>query len=94
MSAERHLSFQIGKLLFKDSMNFLNTSWDNVASNLKKSKYDFPCLKKHCKYIKNDTALDLLIKKGTYPYEYIWIVEKFIDTELPKYECFSFQSKW
>ena len=70
MSAEKYISFQISKLHFYDSMNFLNTSLDNLVNNLKKSKYDFPCLKKHCKYIRNDNDLDLLTNKGTYPYEY------------------------
>ena len=51
MSAEKYLSFQISKLHVKDSMNFLNTSLDNLVNNLKTSKYDFPCLNKHCKYI-------------------------------------------
>ena len=69
-------------------MNFFNTSLDNLVNNLKKSKYDFPCLKKHCKYIKNHTDLDLLTKNGTYTYEYVDCVEKFNDTELPKYEDF------
>ena len=89
MSAEKYLSFQISKLHFKDSMNFfLNTSLDNLVNNLKKSKYDFPCLKKHCKYIRNDTDLYLLTKKGAYPYEYMDCADKFNDTELPKYEEF------
>ena len=72
MSAEKYLSFQISKLHFKDSMNFLNTSLDNLVNNLKNSKYDFPCLKKHCKYIKNDT--DLL--KREHILMNIWIVLK------------------
>ena len=59
MSAEKDSSFQIGKLLFKDSMDFLNTALDNLINTLKNSRYDFPCLKKHCKYIKNHTDLDL-----------------------------------
>ena len=54
-SAEKYLSCQISKLHLKDSMNFLNTSLDNLINNVKNSKYDFPCLKKHCKYIKNHT---------------------------------------
>ena len=83
MSAERKLSFQTGKMLFKDSMNFLKPSWDNLVND---SNYDFPRLKKHCKYIKNDTDLNLLTKKGTYPYECMNCVEKFNDTELPNYE--------
>ena len=53
---------------------------------LKKSKYDSPCLKKHCKYIKKDTDLNLLSKTGTYPCEFMNCVEKFKGTELPKYE--------
>ena len=50
MIAEKYLSFQISKLHFKDSMNFLNTSLDNLVNDLKNSKYNFPCLQKH--YIK------------------------------------------
>ena len=88
MSAEKHLSVQISELHFKDSMNFLSTSLDNLVNNLKKSKYDFACLKKHCKNIKNDTALNSLTSKGTYPYEYMNCVEKFNATELPKYQYF------
>ena len=32
MSAEKYLSFQISKLHFEDSMNFLNTSLDNLVN--------------------------------------------------------------
>ena len=45
-------------------MNFLNTSLDDLVNNVKNSKFDFPCLKKHCKSIKHDTDLALLTKKG------------------------------
>ena len=34
MSAYKYLSFQIGKLHFKDSMNFLNSSLHNLVNNL------------------------------------------------------------
>ena len=33
MSAEKYLSFQIGKLQFKDSMDCLNTSLDNLINS-------------------------------------------------------------
>ena len=33
-------------------------------------------------------GVNLLIKKGTYPYEYMNCVEKFNDTELPKHKDF------
>ena len=88
MNVERYLSFQIGKLLCKDSMNFLNTSLDNLVDNLN-SKNACPCLTKHCKYIHTDIDLDLLTKKWTYPYEYTNCVEKFKDTELLEYEGFN-----
>ena len=84
MSADTYLSFQISKLHFKVSMNLLHTSLDNVVNNLKNSEYDFPGLKKHCKYIIHDTDLDLFTKKGTYPYEYLDCADKFNDTELPE----------
>ena len=69
-------------------MNFLHTSLHNWINNLGNSNYDLPCLKKHCKYIKNDTDLNLLTRRGTYPYEYMNCVQQFKDTELPKYEDF------
>ena len=72
----KYLSFQTCKLLSKNSMNFLNTSLNNLINNVKNSRYDFPCLKKHRKSIKNDTDLNLLTKKGTCPYKYMNCVEK------------------
>ena len=45
-------------------MNSLNTSLHNLGNDLKDSAHDSPCLKEHCKYIKNDTDLNLLTKKG------------------------------
>jgi len=41
-------------------MNFLNTSLDSLINDLENSKYDFPCLNKHCKSINKDTDIDLL----------------------------------
>ena len=64
MSGEKYVSSQVGKLLFKDSVNFLNTSLNNLVNNLQNSKSDSPCLKTHCKYIKDDTDLDVLTKNG------------------------------
>ena len=88
MGAETYLSSRISKLHIKDIMNVLNTSLHNLSTNLRNSNYDFPCLKKHCKHMKDDIGLDLLTKKGTYPYEYMNCVDKFNDTESPKYEDF------
>jgi len=45
MSADKYFSFQMGRLHFKDSMNFLNTSLDDLVNNLENPKYDFPCLR-------------------------------------------------
>ena len=44
--------------------------------------------KEHCRYIKTDADSNLLTKKGAHPYEYMNCVEKFNDTELPKFEDF------
>ena len=83
LSSEKYTTFQIGKLRFLDSFQFLSTSLENLVSVLLKSGKD----KFHntTKYLGND---DMVFAKGVYPYSYMSSREKFAETELPPIESF------
>ena len=69
------------EIRFLDSFKFLQTSLSKLVSNL--SKEDFYNIKTVFK--KN---LDLLTRKGVYPYDYISSFEKLSETKLPPKEAF------
>ena len=61
----KELSFTVGKnIVFIDSMLFMNSSLDKLAENL--SSQDFKYLNKEF----SGEKLELVKKKGVYPYEY------------------------
>ena len=64
------------EIRFIDSFKFLQTSLANLVSNLKPD--DLNCTKE---VMKNN--LDLLIRKGVYPYDYVSSIERFSETQLP-----------
>ncbi|KYN09789.1 hypothetical protein ALC57_18082, partial [Trachymyrmex cornetzi] len=73
------------KLRFIDSFKFLSASLDKLASYLDKDKLkivrsEFSIL--------SDEKLELLTRKGVFPYEYVDYVEKLQDTRLPPRESF------
>ncbi|KYN10461.1 hypothetical protein ALC57_17400, partial [Trachymyrmex cornetzi] len=73
------------KLRFIDSFKFLSASLDKLASYLDKDKLkivrsEFSTL--------SDGKLELLTRKGVFPYEYVDYVEKLQDTRLPPRESF------
>ena len=80
---ERYMAFTLGNnLTFIDSFQFMSSSLDKLVSNLRK---------KDLKY--TSTAfygykLDLMSKKGVYPYDFMDSMEKFENKELPKIEEF------
>jgi hypothetical protein len=69
-SYEKFMSFKFGPLKFIDSFQFMASSLESLVENLYNSgddKYiDFPCMKQ---YFKED--MDILCRKGFYPYEFI-----------------------
>ena len=72
---EKYISFSIGNLRFIDSLQFLNASLEKLTSNLAQNGPDkFIHLSKH---FPND--IDLLLRKGIYPYDYMDNEEKFND---------------
>ena len=79
---EKYLTLTFGHLIFKDSLQFLPASLQTLAAHLLKAGLDnFRCLKKQCEAA-NDYQLQLLLRKGVYPYEYMDSAQKLKETEL------------
>ena len=68
---------------FLDSFRFIPSSIDNLSKNLSKNQ-----LNNLSKEFPNEQELDLLTRKGVYPYDYIDDNSKFNLTELPIKEHF------
>ncbi|CAB0042176.1 unnamed protein product [Trichogramma brassicae] len=76
---DQRLSFR-----FIDSFKFMASSLDKSASYLKQQ----PTLRKVFGQDYDDAQIDLLTKKGVFPYEYISSLEKLQETALPPPEQF------
>ena len=77
------MAFMLGNYLtFIDSFQFMSSSLDKLASNLPKD--DLICTSKAFK----GKRLDLLSKKGVYPYDFMDSFEKFNNRELPAKDQF------
>ena len=80
---EKYMAFMLGNhLTFIDSFQFMSSSLDKLASNL--SKDDPIYTSKAFK----GKRLDLLSKKGVYPYDFMDSFEKFNNRELPTKDQF------
>ena len=82
---EKYISFRIDSLQFIDSFQFMSSSLDRLVSNLPKDKFintdlEFKDLEPF--------QLELLKKKGVYPYSYMDSFNKFEETELPNKKGF------
>jgi len=77
---EKYLTFGIGQLQFIDSLQFMNCSLENLAANL----VDFPIAMKWS----DGDNIELLTRKGVYPYDYMDSWERFEETRLPPVESF------
>ena len=79
---EKYLSFSIGKhLKFIDSFQFMSQSLDKLSSNLPKDKFIYT-------ESETDGDLELMKKKGVYPYDYMDSFSRFNENQLPKREEF------
>src|SRR5678815_2399116 len=77
---EKYMTFSLGQLQFIDSLQFLNSSLDKLSSNL--SLDDLKITATH------SLKLDLLRRKGVYPYEYTDSFSRFEENQLPPKEAF------
>ena len=80
---DKYMSIIVNRhITFIDSLQFCNSSLDDLASNL--NDEDF-------KYLVSEFRIDkleILKRKDTYPYEWVDSYEKFNYKELPPKECF------
>ena len=80
---EKYMAFMLGKhLTFIYSFQFMGSSLDKLVNNMKKDNliYTSEAFK--------GKKLDLMSKKGVYPYDFMDSFEKFKQTELPAKEHF------
>ena len=69
------------EIRFVDSLKFMNSSLANLVKNLGKNE-----LRNLKRFFPDD--VELLSRKGVYPYEYMTSFEKFAETELPPKSAF------
>jgi len=79
-NTERYISFEIEKLRFLDSYQFLSSSLDTLVGNLPKDQFRYTK-----RYLSED---DLVFRKGIFPYEYMTGEEVMNETCLPPQEAF------
>ena len=76
------MSFRLGKhLQFIDSFQFMSQSLDKLSSNLPENRFIYTGGE-------IDGDLELMKKKGVYPYDYMDSFDRFNETELPKRKDF------
>ena len=80
---EKYISFSLGNLRFIDSFQFLLSSLDSLVSSNKPE--DFEIMKK---FETDDERRALVLRKGVYPYEFMYSFERFNETSLPPKEAF------
>ena len=80
---EKYMAFMLGNhLTFIDSFQFMSSSLDRLVSNLPKEAL------KYTSEVFKGKRLDLMSKKGVYPYDYMDSFEKFNEKELPTKDQF------
>ena len=85
---EKYMMIEFGPhLVFKDTLQFLSCSLEQLVANLVASDRDkFVQLKRG--FDGDDDNIDLLLRKGIYPYEYMNSADRFKDEQLPPIEAF------
>ena len=85
-SMEKYLILNWGShIVFKDSLQFMNCSLEKLVANLLKSgRENF----KQVLAAYSGTQVDLLLRKGVYPYDYMDKWERFEENHLPSRESF------
>ena len=79
-NTEKYISFSLDQLTFIDSIQFLSASLDKLVSGNK--KFDITSEYSNSEYI------DILTRKGVYPYEYMDSWDRFDENSLPSKDKF------
>ena len=80
-NAEKYISFSVAHIKFLDSFQFMASSLEKLVAA--KDKSDFKLTKSAF-----GDKVDVLLRKGFYPYEYIDSLDKFNETQLPPTDKF------
>jgi hypothetical protein len=89
---EKYISFSLGKMEFIDTFQFLSTSLQNLVDNL--SKEGVSKFKHLHRYVQKshqgntNMKMQLLSRKGVYPYRYISSFNRFNESDLPPKSAF------
>ena len=83
---ETFTSLSLGSLRFLDSLNFLNSSLQQLTKNLLTEGDSKFALVKH--FFPEKKQHSLLLRKGVYPYSYMDSMARFEETCLPSREEF------
>ena len=86
---EKYITVSLGRyIVFKDSLMFLNTALDTLGRNLLAGGVEkFVHLRAELPSI-NDEKLQLLMRKGVFPYDYIDSWDRMVEEQLPPKEAF------
>ena len=71
---EKYISFSLGQLVFKDSVQFLLAPLDKFVRSNKKETF------KYTQIGRKNEEIELLLRKGVYPYDFMDSWEKFNET--------------
>ena len=84
---EKYMSLRLGKHLhFIDSFQFMSQSLDKLSSNLPEDRFIYNG--EEIDGTSSIKKLDLMKKKGVYPYDYMDSFSRFNENQLPKREEF------
>ena len=81
-NTEKYISFSLGNLKFIDSYSFLGTSLEKLVNAMSKEDFKITPTK-----FEGD-KLELILRKGVYPYEYMNSFERFNEEILPEQKSF------
>ena len=83
-NSEKYISFKLGNLVFKDSLQFLSSSLDGLVKNVPE------CELIHTEGLARQVGVDLALlrRKGVYPYQWVDSEAKFASQALPPIEAF------
>ena len=81
---EKYMAFMLGNsLVFLDSFQFMSSSLEKLVSNIPRESL------KYTSQVFEGQELDLMVRKGVYPYDYMDSFDKFNEKLPPKEEFYS-----
>ena len=83
-NSEKYVSFKFENLVFKDSLQFLSCGLAKLTENLPRDEFAQTSVLAE----EEDIPIEMLQRKGVYPYSWVDSDEKFSATELPPIEAF------